>query len=69
MRAMTPAPPSRRLSPRQRQIVKLAADGRTSKEIASILQVAKGTVENHMARAIDRLGAKTRCEAVAIFLK
>ena len=66
---MTPAPPSRRLSPRQRQIVKLAADGRTSKEIASILQVAKGTVENHMARAIDRLGAKTRCEAVAIFLK
>jgi DNA-binding CsgD family transcriptional regulator len=63
---MTPTPPSRRLSPRQRQIVKLAAAGKTNKEIAAILSISKGTVKNHMTRIFDRLGAVSRTQA-AIF--
>jgi DNA-binding NarL/FixJ family response regulator len=38
-----------RLSPRERQVVQLVSEGKTSKEIAMLLEVGAKTVETHPA--------------------
>lgn len=43
------------LTPRQREILQLIAEGRTTKEIANILQVSVKTVETHRGQLMDRL--------------
>ncbi|HVD31601.1 MAG TPA: helix-turn-helix transcriptional regulator [Methylomirabilota bacterium] len=53
------------LSPRQREILDLVAEGRTSKEIAVTLGISESTVNWHLANAFERLGASSRAEAVA----
>ena len=53
------------LSPRQREILDLVAEGRTSKEIAVALGISESTVNWHLANAFERLGASSRAEAVA----
>ena len=57
------------LSPRQREILALVAAGRTSKEIASQLQISESTVNWHLTKAFARLGASSRAEAVAIAMR
>ena len=57
------------LSPRQREILDLVADGRTSKEIAVALGIAESTVNWHLANAFERLGASSRAEAVALSIR
>jgi len=57
------------LSPRQREILDLVAEGRTSKEIAVILGISESTVNWHLANAFERLGASSRAEAVAITMR
>ncbi|HXW14418.1 MAG TPA: response regulator transcription factor [Terriglobia bacterium] len=47
--------PSQRLTPRQREIVQLLAEGRTNKEIAAILGVSTKTVEAHRAHVMQKL--------------
>lgn len=46
------------LTPRQREIVKLVAQGNTSKEIAERLGLSIKTVETHRAHVMERIGAK-----------
>jgi DNA-binding CsgD family transcriptional regulator len=58
-----------RLSPRQREIVDLVAEGRTSKEIAVALGISESTVNWHLANAFERLGASSRAEAVALAIR
>lgn len=53
------------LTKRQREALQLAGAGWTSKEIARELQVAPGTVDNHIYGSIAALGVRTRAEAVA----
>jgi two-component system, NarL family, response regulator NreC len=43
------------LSEREREIVQLIAEARTSKEIASLLSISVGTVETHRARIFAKL--------------
>ncbi|MBS0154417.1 MAG: response regulator transcription factor [Nitrospira sp.] len=50
------------LSPRQREVLQLVAEGRSTKEIASILNVSTKTVEFHRTRIMKELGLKTRPE-------
>jgi len=57
------------LSPRQREILRLVAAGRTSKEIAADLGIAESTVNWHLTNAFARLGASSRAEAVALALR
>lgn len=45
-----------RLSPRERQVLRLIADGRTSKEIAAVLGVHYRTVENQRTAISQKLG-------------
>lgn len=52
------------LTPREDEIVKLAAEGHTNREIAEILGLAEKTVENHRAAAMRKLGLRDRTELV-----
>jgi DNA-binding NarL/FixJ family response regulator len=45
-----------RLTPRQREILQLIAEGRTTQEIAHILNVSVKTVETHRSDLMERLG-------------
>ena len=45
-----------RLTPRQREILQLIAEGRSTKEIANILDISVKTAESHRAQLMERLG-------------
>jgi len=51
-----------RLSPREHDVVRLVADGRTNDEIGSALKIGSKTVETHLARLFERLGVASRTE-------
>jgi DNA-binding NarL/FixJ family response regulator len=51
------------LSERERQILRLLADGQTNKEIAETLVIAEGTVKNHITSILNKLGARDRTQA------
>jgi len=50
------------LTPRERDVVKLIAEGHTSEEIASILVIARKTVDRHRANVLEKLGMRNRVE-------
>jgi DNA-binding CsgD family transcriptional regulator len=50
------------LTPTEREIVELAAKGRSNKEIAQALSVAVHTVEVHLSRAYAKLGVHSRAQ-------
>jgi two-component system response regulator FixJ len=52
------------LSPRQRQVMDLVAQGRSSKQIAIDLDISPRTVENYRAWVMERLGAANVAELV-----
>jgi DNA-binding NarL/FixJ family response regulator len=56
------------LSARECQILKLLADGSTSKEIALALGLQPKTVENHRSRILDKLGVVNSAAAVRMAL-
>jgi pimeloyl-ACP methyl ester carboxylesterase/DNA-binding CsgD family transcriptional regulator len=70
-----PAPaPARRpgdavaaLTPRQREVLELLAQGRSNKEIAGLLGVSEHTVHRHVADVLVRLSARTRAQAATLF--
>lgn len=54
------------LSERERQILRLAADGRDAPAIAAEVFLSAGTVRNNLSAAIGKLGASNRAQAVRI---
>jgi len=54
------------LSDRERQVLRLAADGRSAAAIASEVFLSAGTVRNHLSSAIGKTGAENRAQAVRI---
>jgi DNA-binding CsgD family transcriptional regulator len=54
------------LTQRELEILHLMADGLTDKEIAARLEIAPGTVSNHVAFILAKLGAPRRANAVAL---
>lgn len=52
------------LSRRERQVVHLLAGGYRTEEIAEALRLSPITVRNHITRAMSKLGARSRLEAV-----
>jgi len=52
------------LSPRERQIVKLIAEGHSSREIAEFLFISVRTVDNHRARIMEKLNLKKATDLV-----
>jgi len=57
------------LSPQERLIMPLLAEGKTNKEIAIQLRLSDKTVKNYLANIFDKLRVKRRTEAVAWFVK
>ena len=53
-----------RLTARQREIMQLSAEGRSAKEIASVLNVSPRTVEFHKASIMDRLRLHSHSDLV-----
>jgi DNA-binding NarL/FixJ family response regulator len=57
--------PADALSPRQRDVARHLAAGRTNKEIAAHLGLSVRTVDMHVAHVLARLDCRTRTEVVA----
>jgi PAS domain S-box-containing protein len=58
-----------RLTPREREVLQLAADGSSTREIASLLVVSPGTVKTHLQHIYAKLEARDRASAVATALR
>jgi len=53
------------LSPRERQILTLLAEGRTQSQIATQLVISSKTVATHIQHILAKLGVQSRAQAVA----
>jgi DNA-binding NarL/FixJ family response regulator len=63
--AVRPAGRAVRLSPREHDVVRLVAEGRTNDEIGAALTIGSKTVETHLARLFERLDVSSRTELAA----
>ena len=59
----------RPLTARERQVLAMAAVGKTASEIAAILQLTERTVREHVEMAVRKLGTDTQANTIALFLK
>ena len=57
------------LTPREREIVELMAEGASNRTIALRLAISRHTVKFHVASILAKLGARSRAEAVAVALR
>jgi len=57
-------PPSHNLTPRERQILKLVADGKANKEVATLLGLSIKTVEAHRANLMRKLDLRSLSELI-----
>jgi len=62
----TPRRGGGRLSERERAVLRLVAAGLTSKQIARELAITERTVQFHVTGLLNKLGAESRAQAVAI---
>ena len=56
--------PSDPLTPREREVLKLIAEGKTNKEIADLLFISIRTVENHRANIMNKLKIKKTVDLI-----
>jgi DNA-binding NarL/FixJ family response regulator len=64
-----PERPSEHLSKRETDIIRLAAQGMTNKDIADKLHLSNRTVEGHLRTVFNKLGVGSRTEAVLYGLR
>ena len=57
------------LTPRQREVLQLFAEGRSAKEVARALHISTRTAENHKARIMKQLGLSTTADLVQYALR
>jgi DNA-binding NarL/FixJ family response regulator len=57
------------LSPREIEVLRLLAAGRTNKEVADELVLSVRTVERHILHIYEKIGARGRADAIAFALK
>lgn len=60
-----PRAPELRLTPREREVLGLLAEGRSQAEIAEALVISPKTVSTHVQRLLGKLGVHSRAQAVA----
>jgi two-component system response regulator DesR len=54
------------LTDRERQVLRLAGDGKSSADIAALVHLSEGTVRNYLSEAIAKLGAANRVDAARL---
>ena len=54
------------LTEREQEVLRMASQGNTSKEISQKLYLSAGTIRNYMSEIISKLGVKNRTEAVTV---
>ena len=54
------------MTDRERDVLRLAADGLPNSEVAASLHLAEGTVRNYLSTAITKLGVRNRIEAARL---
>lgn len=54
------------LTPREADVLRIAAEGRSTAEIADRLGLSPGTVRNHISSAIAKTGTRNRVDAIRI---
>jgi two-component system response regulator DesR len=54
------------LTDRERQVLRLAGDGRSGAEISQELRLSEGTVRNYLSEAISKVGGTNRVDAARI---
>jgi DNA-binding NarL/FixJ family response regulator len=57
------------LTPREREVLKLVAQGMSNIEIADSLVLSRATVKTHVANILEKLSARDRVQAAAIAYK
>ncbi len=57
------------LSPREREVLALLAQGRSNPEIADVLSISRKTVAVHVSKILGRLGVESRSAAVAVAIR
>ncbi|NLC03883.1 MAG: response regulator transcription factor [Tissierellia bacterium] len=57
------------LSPREMDILKLVADGKNNKEIASCLYLSEGTIRNYISTMLDKLHLRDRTQLAIYYYK
>ena len=57
------------LTPRQREVLQLFAEGRSAREVAKVLHISTRTAENHKARITDLLSLSTTADLVQYALR
>jgi two-component system nitrate/nitrite response regulator NarL len=56
-----------RLTKRERQVIRLIADGQSNKEIAQQLNVATFTVKSHVHNILEKLALRTRVQVASFY--
>jgi DNA-binding NarL/FixJ family response regulator len=62
-------PPPERLTPRQREILRLLADGRSAKQVAEALSISPRTVEFHKYQIMETHGLRSSAELVHLAIR
>ncbi len=57
------------LTPREREVLKLIAEGHTGKEIAGMLFISLKTVMGHRSKIMEKLGLRNRTELIKYAMK
>jgi DNA-binding CsgD family transcriptional regulator len=57
------------LSPREREVLKLIAEGLGNAQIAERLTISEKTVRNHVSNLFDKLGVWTRAQAIVFAIE
>jgi DNA-binding NarL/FixJ family response regulator len=60
---------AKKLTPRQREVVQLLAEGKSMKEVASLLNITSRTVAFHKYRVMEALNIKTNAELIEFAIK
>lgn len=57
------------LSPQERRVLALVADGLTNKQVGEQLDLSENTVKNYLVNVFEKLQVKRRAQAAAIFVQ
>jgi two-component system, NarL family, response regulator DevR len=57
------------LSPQERKVLALIAEGQTNKEVANVLGLAEKTVKNYLSNIFEKLHVSRRSQAAAMFVR